>query len=96
MNTAETESVLIMDEVSLKRRYTYDIQSDTVLGYVDLGPEGRQPKPASDAMVFMLQGIYSKWKIPVAFYLTRKDLSGKELEKLTRAVLEAVVSTPQV
>jgi len=93
MTIAETESVLIMDEVSLKRRYTYDIQSETALGYVDLGPEGRLPKPASDAMVFMLQGIYSKWKIPVAFYLTSKDLSGKELEKLTRAVLEAIAST---
>ena len=43
---------------------------DVIMGYVDHGELGRTPEAASHALVFMLQGIYSKWTMPVAYFNT--------------------------
>ena len=64
---------------------------DVIMGYVDHGELGRTPEAASHALVFLLQGIYSKWKMPVAYFYTGQGTYHTILEPLTNSVLNGVL-----
>jgi hypothetical protein len=48
-------------------------------GFVDLGNHGRTSNIAYHALVFMLHGLYNKWKQPVAYYLMDGGANGEML-----------------
>ena len=72
----------MLDAMSIRKMQSYDHHSRTMLGFCDLGngPE-EDGKEASEVMVFMLTGLRSSWKAPVAFFFTT-SLSAETLRQL--------------
>lgn len=59
---------ICVDEMTLKRNLYYDIKNDEVIGFHNVNGT-TSPDIASNAYVIMLQGIYCKWKQPLAYAL---------------------------
>lgn len=66
MSNNEKLCVLMWDEMSLTPHIQYDPKNDVITGFEDWGMR-RSNKFADHALVFMLRGLNSGWKMPVAF-----------------------------
>ena len=86
MTEEAKQCVLIFDEINIQKGLNYSGHADTVVGYVDLGEEGRSPEIASQGLVFMLKGVYNSWKMPIAYYLTSKVDAATLTKLLPRAI----------
>lgn len=86
MNDADRHCVLMFDEMSLKEHVQYCPREDKVIGLVDNG-NSRSGDLANYAVVFMVRGLRTKWKQPVACYFTRGGMKGKELKDVIQEVL---------
>ncbi|KAF0749006.1 Uncharacterized protein FWK35_00022236 [Aphis craccivora] len=64
----EKYCIVAFDEMKIKTVLEYSKPLDLVEGFEDLGHLGRTNKPASQALVFMARGLYSNWKLPVAYF----------------------------
>ncbi|KAL4119564.1 hypothetical protein QTP88_012369 [Uroleucon formosanum] len=91
MSDDEKYCVIIFDEMKIKSFLEYSKYLDMVEGFEDLGHRGRTNKLATQAMVFMVRGLYNNWKLPLAYFLSGssmsslilKDLITDEIEKCT-------------
>ena len=79
---------LIFDEVTLKSALVYNDGLDMIEGFEDLGELGTSHYVADHALVFMVRGLYSKWKQPLAYFLTASTVRGEMLQTLTHRCLE--------
>jgi len=52
---------------------------DLVEVFEDLGHLGRTNKLATQVMDFMARGLYSNWKLPVAYFLSGSSMNHKIL-----------------
>lgn len=59
---------LIFDEISLEPGVQYNKQLDCIEGIVDYGTDHREIKFADHALVFMIRGLFKKWKQPICFF----------------------------
>ncbi|CAI6351142.1 unnamed protein product [Macrosiphum euphorbiae] len=82
MTYEETFCTLIFDEMKIKRFLEYSKVLDTVEGFEDLGTFGRTSAMASQAMVFMIRGIYSSWKLPVSYFLSSTSMKATTLSEI--------------
>jgi len=64
----EKYCIVAFNEMKIKTFLYYSKPLDLVEGLEDLGHLGRTNKPASQALVFMARGLYSNWKLPVAYF----------------------------
>ncbi|XP_042150483.1 uncharacterized protein LOC115308658, partial [Ixodes scapularis] len=88
---------LMMDEMSLKQATTYQKQSDTVHGLVDLGGAesdfGLQDHPATHLLCFAFVGLSTHYRcllqLPVGYYFT-KALTGEQLQLLALKVMASI------
>jgi hypothetical protein len=83
---------LMLDGMSLRKEVQWDPSACEMVGFVDLGgivEEEEDPKPATEALVFMAVGLNAPWKIPVAYFFTN-GLSGEVQAKLLSACLTAL------
>jgi len=75
--------------MSLKEMAEYDPHIKQVFGKVECGGEqdlGESEQNANEALVCMLVGLRSYWKIPIAYFLI-KSVSGSTLAGLIRECL---------
>ncbi|KAG4074447.1 hypothetical protein HA402_014399 [Bradysia odoriphaga] len=79
------------DEMSLTANLTFDQIKDYIDGFEDIGSK-RTNDFATHALVFMVRGIQSPYKQPIAYYLTQ-NLNAAELSELIKLVTEAVMDT---
>lgn len=70
---------ICIDEMTLKRNLYYDIKTDEVIGFHNINGKVT-PEIASNAYVVMLQGIYFKWKQPLAYALLAGARHYEELD----------------
>ncbi|KAK9721762.1 Transposase protein, partial [Popillia japonica] len=82
--------ILMFDEMSLSRGFDYCKRYDKVLGYADFGCSRRFNKLADHALVFMVQGLRSSWKQPVAYYFTPSSLCASSLKGLITEVISSL------
>ena len=61
----------MLDAMAIKKQTQYDAHSKSMKGFVDLGDGLDEENVASEALVFMVVGLQSHWKVPIAYYLTR-------------------------
>ncbi|KAM7281505.1 uncharacterized protein ISCGN_005772 [Ixodes scapularis] len=84
---------LVMDEMSLKQATTYQKQSDTVHGLVDLGGAesdfGLQDHLATHLLCFLFVGLSTHYRLPVGYYFT-KALTGEQLQLLALKVMASI------
>ena len=81
--------VLMWDEVSLKLHLQYCSQKDKVIGVEDWG-NNRSSNYADHALVFMLRGIKSGWKIPLTYNFCARQTTHLQLTLCIKEVVKAV------
>ncbi|KAF0704226.1 Transposable element P transposase, partial [Aphis craccivora] len=92
MTHEETFCTLIFDEMKIKRFLEYSKVLDAVEGYEDLGTFGRSSAMASQAMVFMIRGIYSPWKLPISYFLSSTSMKATTLSELILEQINLLIS----
>ncbi|KAL4126560.1 hypothetical protein QTP88_010781 [Uroleucon formosanum] len=88
MSDDEKYCVIIFDEMKIKSFLEYSKYLDMVEGFEDLGHRGRTNKLATQAMVFMVRGLYSNWKLPLAYFLSGSSMSSSILKDLITDLIE--------
>ncbi|VEN36818.1 unnamed protein product [Callosobruchus maculatus] len=83
---------LIFDEVSLASGLYYDSNKQTIFGYEDLGFLGRSRGTANHALVFMIRGIKTNYKMPVAFFFTKNSIATDKLKQIIIHIIEEIQS----
>jgi len=74
---------LMIDEMSLKSGLHYDSGIDTIIGFEDYGAGlGRRSNVVTSALVFMVRGLASNWKQPIAYVLTPSTCKMCDVKKL--------------
>ncbi|KAL4104692.1 hypothetical protein QTP88_019974 [Uroleucon formosanum] len=73
--------------MKIKNYLEYSKFLDLIEGYEDLGTKERSNKLAGQALVFMIRGAYSKWKLPFAYFLPSTSINHKTLSEL---LIEAI------
>lgn len=69
-----SDCALLLDGMAIRKQIIYDQAKSKYIGFVDYGnlvPENSEAY-ASEALVFMLVGLKSKWKCPVGYFLIDK------------------------
>lgn len=82
---------ICFDEMSLMANIEYTKELDIIEGLEDLGHLGRFPKNANYALVFMARGIYTAWKLPLAYFLSNSGVKCADLCLLIKEVLIKVI-----
>lgn len=85
----------MMDEITLHQSYQWSDNTNEIMGEVDLGQNEERTKDKSlarQALVYLINGINTKFKIPVAYFLIDK-MKSKEKALITRQVILAVSKT---
>ncbi|KAL4135438.1 hypothetical protein QTP88_007047 [Uroleucon formosanum] len=79
MSDEEKYCTLVFDEMKIKKFLEYSKYLDVVEGYEDLGT-----KRCSNAlaMVFLIRGMYSSWKMPVSYFFSATSMKATTLSKL--------------
>lgn len=90
---------LLFDEVKLKPCLILNEATDEVDGFVDFGKDGethedtRIETVADHALVFMFQGLYAKFKQPIAYYFVKGTVSSPKLTSLIKFIIESIKTT---
>lgn len=93
MSQEEKECVLMCDEMSIRKCFEYNPKLDLVEGYQDLGPLGRSEEVATHALVFMLRGLKSSWKCPIAYVVSKNSVKTSSLAILIDLCFEKIFDT---
>uniref|UniRef100_A0A2S2P4P3 Transposable element P transposase n=1 Tax=Schizaphis graminum TaxID=13262 RepID=A0A2S2P4P3_SCHGA len=80
------------DEISIKELLEYSKDFDFIEGFEDLGRLGRSSKTANTALVFMARGVYTSWKIPIAYFLAHSAVKHNILKTLIIDVLQELLN----
>ena len=65
---------LIFDEMALKLALVYNSGLDIIEGFEDVGELESSQFVADHTLACMVQGIYTKWEQPLAYFLTAEML----------------------
>lgn len=80
--------VLCFDEMSIKANLFYERNKDYIIGLA-MGVTGEKIfKPSLTSTVFMVRGIYSKWKQPIAYFLCHTSCSANLLHELLNEAVQ--------
>jgi DNA transposase THAP9 len=85
--TLEPNCTLMVDEMSIMQKACWDPAKKTIIGYANL-PPNKQGHLAYSAAVFFLVGIQTKWRFPVAYYLT-EHFKGEDMYPILMELLRA-------
>ena len=70
MTTQDKIVVLTFDEMQVKKGLDYDLPEDRIEGFVNYGDDEHENIEASQALTFMVHGLTSRMKIPLAYFFT--------------------------
>lgn len=87
LDSVGKKCVIILDEMAIKKNLEFNDSLDLVEGFEDLGKIGRSSILATQALVFLVRGLFHKWKFPLAFYLT-KGATGSILKTILEEVVD--------
>ena len=78
--------------MSLTSGLTYNLQSDSIEGFENLGTLGTSKYIANHAVVFMVRGLATRWKQPVGYFLTSGTVSPTTLKALMMSCINQLAS----
>lgn len=93
MSNFEKECVLMWDEMSIKTILQFNSKDDLVEGYQDLGDFGRTNNFAKHALCFLLRGLKSSWKQPIAYFISHGNVHGRDLSIILTKIIQSIVKT---
>lgn len=91
MSNEEKYCVIVFDEMKIKSFLEYSKYLDMVEGFEDLGHKGRTKKMATQSMVFLVRGLYSTWKLPLAYFLSGSSMNSVILKDLIVDIIEKCI-----
>lgn len=77
-----------LDAMSIRQHMAYDAHHGVMTGFVNMGMDEKSNDLAKEALVFMVVGTQGKWKMPVAYYLTKSLSADQQKELLLTAIDE--------
>ncbi|TGZ34261.1 hypothetical protein DBV15_11616 [Temnothorax longispinosus] len=92
MHNKDKYCLLIWDEIALTPHIQYDSKNDLITGFEDWGMR-RTNKFADHALVFMLRGLYSGWKMPISFGYCDSQTKTPQLLRCIKQIITAVNKT---
>ncbi|XP_046145935.1 uncharacterized protein LOC123989259 [Osmia bicornis bicornis] len=93
MDDSERNCVLLFDEMTIKKSFDFHSKKQKIEGFQDYGAFGSEMKPGTQALVFMVRGLFYNWKQPVAYFISNSNISTINLLNVLEAVIAAVCST---
>lgn len=82
--------LLMWDEISLQPHLQYDKINDKIVGFEDWGHK-RTQRIADHALVFMLRGIRTGWKIPLSYNFCKNQTKSEQLVRSIKEIVKEVV-----
>ncbi|XP_025162644.1 uncharacterized protein LOC105185088 [Harpegnathos saltator] len=80
------------DEISLQPQLQYDTINDKIVGFEDWGHK-RTQRIADHALVFMLRGIRTGWKIPLSYNFCKSQTKSGQLIYCIKKIVKKVVQS---
>ncbi|XP_046142509.1 LOW QUALITY PROTEIN: uncharacterized protein LOC123987984 [Osmia bicornis bicornis] len=93
MSSIDKVCCVMFDEMAIQPHVEYDPVSDCIVGFEDCQTI-RTMKYADHALVFMIRGIHTGWKFPVAYYFTENQASTAHLVQCNTIYLAGVEICP--
>lgn len=81
-------SVVLFDEISLKKGLAYNSFFDFLEGFEYLGDMGRSAKLTNYGLVFYVRGLLYKWKMHFCYFLTAGPAKGSPISSLLVTVIQ--------
>lgn len=92
MPSSHKYCTLIFDEMAISANLSYDKHNDTIKGLCDDGVE-RTKCFADHVLVFMVRGIFKKYKQPVAYSFCAGTTKTGNLKNQIKVILKKVLAT---
>lgn len=93
MTGMERACSIVFDEMSIKKCMEYNKSLDYIEGFQDIGGEEERKKTlGTHALVIMIRGLYSKWKLPLAYFITGKGMEPEDMKRIMEESVKKVVS----
>ncbi|KAJ1529971.1 hypothetical protein ONE63_006699 [Megalurothrips usitatus] len=92
MISADKYCCVSFDEIYLRANLCYNSHFNVVEGFEDYGHRGRTNRIADHALVFMCQGLHSKWTFPVAYFFVSQTCPAPMLKLLISDVIKSLCS----
>ncbi|CAG4929970.1 unnamed protein product [Parnassius apollo] len=83
---------VLFDEVALTPHLTYDESQDEIIGFKDFGNE-REFKLCDHALVFMLKGVCSNWRQPIAYYFCEGTTAAAVVVWILKEIITKVLQS---
>ena len=93
MRDLDRNCVLSFDEMHIKKCFDFHPGKQIIEGFEDLGPLGRKLAVGTRVLVFMVRGLFTNWKQPIAFFITKNGVTNANLGFLLDTVLDALHDT---
>lgn len=90
MDWREKYCILIWDNTVLTPHIEYDSLNDVIMGFEDLGKR-RSNKFANCALIFMLRGLKSDWRLPIWFGYYENRMKTSQLVKCIKDTVKMVI-----
>lgn len=83
---------LMWDEMLLQPHLDYDTKKKHIIGFEDFGGT-RNARFVDHALVFMVRGVQSGWKFPLAYYFCDGPAKSDQLVKWIRAITTIIINS---
>lgn len=77
MEISKRKGVITFDKISIKQLLEYNKYLDIAEGFEDCGHLERSKKFAKSAVVLLVYGICSSWKLLLAYYFSNAGVSSE-------------------
>ncbi|KOC70361.1 hypothetical protein WH47_02864 [Habropoda laboriosa] len=79
MEVAGSNSVLMFDEMVIQKYLDFHLRRQIIEGFEDLESLDRNLAVDIQVLVFMLRGLFTNWKQPLAFFVSKFRIKKHEL-----------------
>lgn len=83
---------LMWDEMLLQPHVDYDAKKKHILGFEDFGAK-RRARFADHALIFMIRGIQSGWKFPLAYYFCDGATKTNQLVEWIKDIAKIIIDS---
>ena len=93
MEDIDRNCILIFDEMIIQKCLDFHPRKQIIEGFEDLGSLGRKLAVGTRVLVFMLRGLFTNWKQPLAFFIVNSTIKKHELSIILDEILDALYET---
>lgn len=92
MKERDKVCLLMWDEMLLQPHVDYDVRKKHIVGFEDFGTK-RRARFADHALIFMVRGIHSGWKFPLAYYFCDGSTKTDQLNQWIKDIAKIIIAS---